>query len=389
MKIRVAIAYNFHDQDWFGGKNYFASLFGAVAKVSGSNIQFVLVTGKKTVTSLPKEFPEIELLRTSLMDRLHPLWLARQFTIRKFDSDPLFANFLRKHKISVLSHSGHLGKQSTIKTLPWLYDFQFMHLPEYWEPKHIRWAEQRYQSACKFADGIIVSSCDALKDLNNFAPWCTLPKHVLPFVSNPVDFSKLPDKESIFKKYSLPEKYFYLPNQFWTNKNHRLVIDALAILKRKGVHVTVVCSGKTVDGRKPDYFPDLMNYCKEQDVTDLFRVLGLVPYTDLQALMRHACAVINPSRFEGWSTTVEEAKTFHQQLLLSDISVHQEQAATLGKFFSVDDPAALAGLLEESQSLEKVEVPETVVAEDYERRLLSFGNNYLNIFKKSKRFPIK
>ena len=44
MKLRVAIAYHFHDQDWLGGKNYFSSLFRAIDAADGE-IELVLVTG--------------------------------------------------------------------------------------------------------------------------------------------------------------------------------------------------------------------------------------------------------------------------------------------------------------------------------------------------------
>ena len=74
----------------------------------------------------------------------------------------------------------------------------------------------------------------------------------------------------------------------------------------------------------------------------LFRPLGIVPYLDLMSLMRHSVAVINPSRFEGWSTTVEEAKSMGKSILLSDISVHREQAPDRAAFFSPDNPQALA-----------------------------------------------
>ena len=42
--------------------------------------------------------------------------------------------------------------------------------------------------------------------------------------------------------------------------------------------------------------------------------------------MRQSVAVLQPSLFEGWSTTVEEAKSIGKTILLSDIPVHREQA---------------------------------------------------------------
>ena len=51
---------------------------------------------------------------------------------------------------------------------------------------------------------------------------------------------------------------------------------------------------------------------------------------------------INPSFFEGWSTTVEEAKYRGKPILLSDLKVHREQAPAKGVFFDPNDPEDLA-----------------------------------------------
>ena len=381
MKLRVAIAYHFHDRDWLGGKNYFSSLLKAIDATGNDEFEFVLVTGRRIITSLPAEFPSIEVVRTPLLDRMHPLWLLRQFGLRKFDRDPLLTGLLRRHRIDVLSHSGNVGPAPGIKTLAWLYDFQFLHLPEYWQAKHIRWAEQRYNAACRQCDGIVVSSRDALRDLDRFAPWCRASKHVLPFVSNPIEFDKLPNAAQLRETYGVPVDYFYLPNQFWKNKNHRLAVDALAALKRDGIPATIVCTGKTFDGRRPEYYAELMAHCEEMGVTDRLKILGVIPYAHTQGLMAHARAVINPSRFEGWSTTVEEAKSFHKKLLLSDIAVHREQSPTLGHFFPVDAPEELARLMVQCLQEPSHELVPAKIAADYAARLKAFGLAYIAVLR--------
>jgi glycosyltransferase involved in cell wall biosynthesis len=75
-----------------------------------------------------------------------------------------------------------------------------------------------------------------------------------------------------------------------------------------------------------------------------FRHLGLVPYEDVFGLNAAAEALINPSLFEGWSTTVEEAKALGTRVLLSDLSLHREQAPD-AMFFEPHSPAALAAVL--------------------------------------------
>lgn len=72
----------------------------------------------------------------------------------------------------------------------------------------------------------------------------------------------------------------------------------------------------------------------------------VLPYADVLGLMRTAVAVINPSLMEGWSTTVEEAKSLGAPLILSDIPVHREQASTIADFFDAQSPASLAQVLD-------------------------------------------
>jgi hypothetical protein len=57
---------------------------------------------------------------------------------------------------------------------------------------------------------------------------------------------------------------------------------------------------------------------------------------------------VNPSRFEGWSTTVEEAKSLGKRVLVSDIAVHREQAPARASYFGVDDAGVLAAQLRDA-----------------------------------------
>lgn len=104
-------------------------------------------------------------------------------------------------------------------------------------------------------------------------------------------------------------------------------------------------TGKTEDRRDPEHFTDLMRHVAEAGVADRFRVLGLIPYEDLSVLMRNAVAVINPSQFEGWSTTVEEAKSMGKHVILSDIPVHREQDPERRRYVAPDDPSEMAAAI--------------------------------------------
>ncbi|MGY3457606.1 glycosyltransferase involved in cell wall biosynthesis [Bradyrhizobium sp. LM3.4] len=73
-----------------------------------------------------------------------------------------------------------------------------------------------------------------------------------------------------------------------------------------------------------------------------FKHLGMIPLDHVYALLRASMALINPSECEGWSTTVEEAKSFGVPTILSDIDVHREQTEGSARYFGIRDSRSLA-----------------------------------------------
>ena len=179
------------------------------------------------------------------------------------------------------------------------------------------------------------------------------------------------------KKYGIAGSYFHLPNQFWRHKNHTVVVEAMRLLKQNGNAVTVVCTGNTADHRHPEYFSGLMQTVEEYGLTGQFKVLGVVPFADLIAIMHNSVALINPSLFEGWSTTVEESKLLGKIILLSEIDVHVEQAPPRGLYFDPHDAGALAALMEEIMRSTSADTPPSPAALLEARR--QFARNYQRI----------
>jgi glycosyltransferase involved in cell wall biosynthesis len=146
-------------------------------------------------------------------------------------------------------------------------------------------------------------------------------------------------------RYELAMPYFYLPNQFWRHKNHAVMIEALRILRDQNVSAMVVASGASTDPRHPRLFEELVEQVRRQGLAGVFRFLRFIPRADVYALMRGSIAVVNPSLFEGWSTTVEEAKAIGVPLVLSDIPVHREQTAGAADYFDPQSPQDAAAAL--------------------------------------------
>jgi glycosyltransferase involved in cell wall biosynthesis len=325
---------------WLGGANYFRNLLWAISSVPESDFEIFLFLGKKVSLDSLGEIPDCQVVRSRLFDRMSLAWLVRKATFRLAGSDIFLDRFLQRHGISVLSHSHSLGKKSKVKTIGWIPDFQHRHLPDFFSKKECELRDKQFKKLLANCDHVIVSSESAYRDLQRFYIEYSSKVSVLRFaVRQPDAFQNvsLSDLESL---YGFEGEYIYIPNQFWVHKNHSVIVESIAALG--GRAPLCILTGATEDYRHPDYFSELMKKVYAAGVQDKFRVLGIVPYDHVVSLMSHARLLLNPSLFEGWSTTVEEAKALGKPMLLSDIPVHREQAPRGTLFFPAKDSIALA-----------------------------------------------
>lgn len=379
--IRVGFIFSF-DDGWLGGINYFRNLITALYALPERKIEAVIFTGLRSPEKHFDGFPAIKIVRSRMFENGTVLWHMRYLVRHRLSRDFLFEWLLKIHGISVLSHSDWLKGNARVPAIGWIPDFQHLRLPEFFSMDEIAARNKYFSDLCQYCSTIIVSSFDAQSDLNRFDPSCASKSEVLQFVvASTKAETMLPGRGELEARYKFSGKYFLLPNQFWKHKNHCVVIEALGLLGREGKRVLVLATGSTTDYRHPEYFKSLMERAKELDVLDNFYHLGLVPASDLAGLMRDALAIINPSFFEGWSTSVEEAKSLGKQVLLSDIPVHREQNPLLASYFLPDDANALAAILWEvwnKPNSNEMKVAESAQHATDERRLL-FAKQYQRI----------
>lgn len=249
------------------------------------------------------------------------------------DVDVVFGSWWQFPDSSVFPSVGLCG---------WIHDFQFVHFPQFYDAATLEATRQGILRTVDVADRVILSSRDALKDLLSFSPDAAAKTRVMPFVADIPDETYAGDPEVVVRQYHLPEKFIYLPNQFWQHKNHGLVLEALHILSGRGVRPSIVCTGLPHDSRMNSYFAGVLKQVSEWGLREQVIFLGLVPIDHVKALMRQAVCILNPSLFEGWSSTVEEAKSLGKRLVLSDLAVHREQDPPATAFFDPRDPEGLA-----------------------------------------------
>src|SRR5258708_27294739 len=339
----IRVGFVLEDYTWLGGVNYYRNLFSALSLLSHRSIEPVLFLGSQAPPSVVERVQCCQIVKTDAFNHRSILAILRKGIKRLTDRrDVLLGALLARHRIDVLSHAADLHWPRGIRTIGWIPDFQHLHIPSFFSNKELERRDREYQRIARNCDRTIVSSAAAQRDFARIAPEAIARSRILRFVPE-IDFGAATRAFAPLKaKYEIEGEYFFLPNQFWIHKNHVAVLEALRILKDSDIRPTVLATGNTSDARSSAHFDALMRRVEELGIRDSFRVLGVVPYSDMISLMRNAVAVINPSLFEGWSSTVEEAKILGKTILLSDLPVHREQNPKRAIFFDPNNPETLA-----------------------------------------------
>lgn len=135
--------------------------------------------------------------------------------------------------------------------------------------------------------------------------------------------------------------YIYYPAQFWAHKNHVYIIDALSILRSKGIYLTAVFSGSDQGNLN-----NVLEYAKKTGVYDLVRYIGFAPEDEIYSLYKNALAVVMPTFFGPTNIPPLEAFEIGVPVIYSDLTGLREQVGDAALLCDLKDPNSLAVHLE-------------------------------------------
>lgn len=264
------------------------------------------------------------------------------------------------------------------KGILWIPDFQHFHYPQFFGDKvACESIEADERKLVQIANTIILSSQDCYKDFMKYYGDLRKNVAVVPFVS---ELEVEEDNISILTKYNLPSKFFIVSNQFYVHKNHITVFRAIAeLVKRNRNDIKVIFTGQLEDYRNPQYIAELKSIINEHGIEQNIRILGLIPRKEQLSLIRKSIAVIQPSLFEGWSTIVEDAKSMHKNIILSDIDVHLEQKVENGIYFQKENYMELAEIMEKVWD-GVISFPDSNY--NYKEKAKEYGNIFANVLER-------
>ena len=342
--------------EWGGGVDFFRGvLAGLVSQVPSEQWRLFLVVPEGVLThkisSIPHRYKQtiFDLLAGKHPDLTTPLApIADCIDIVVYEnSRPSLVSCLQRIEADVVVPSFFLlGEDFIVPWAGYIYDFQHRHFPEFFAGPSFAQREQEFFARVNQPKAVIAHSRAAKQDAarffpNHFADIFALPSTPLLSESWFID-PVFPIQE----KYHLPDRYFMISNQFWIHKSHDTAFDALALFHQMTGHtdIKIVCTGKQVDDRFPDYFATLQHHVQDRGLQDKILFLGYIPKLDQVQIMKQAIAVLQPTLFEGLpgGGSVCDAVALGKYAIISDISVNREMEEDTVFFFKVKSAEELA-----------------------------------------------
>jgi glycosyltransferase involved in cell wall biosynthesis len=206
-------------------------------------------------------------------------------------------------------------------------------------------------NAARRATMLIADSIEGRDDILSYYGHLVPPERIaiLPFVPPPHISVVDPDDQvrQVRKKFSLPERYFFYPAQFWPHKNHEGIVRALGLLRARGRQdISVVFCGSQDD---PVYAPTrraVMRLSAELGVGRQVTTLPYVPDALMAGLYLGSVGLVMPTFFGPTNIPILEAWRMGRPVITSDIRGVKSQAGDAALLVDASSPEDLAGAMQ-------------------------------------------
>ncbi len=381
-RFSIGIIFNF-SKSWLGGFYYYQNIIKALDFLPDEEKPEIIIFYNRHYSEyldeiqypylrlIPRDFPSI--YKGYLLSVLRQRNVFIGDMIRDYDLQGIYP---------VNDSPVHARKSIPRNVIgaAWFPDLQHKFFPEFFDRKRLWLRELRLKITLKNTTDLVVSSGDTANHFKRFYKIPTgLKIHVLQFVSIlDVDIINQEDFGKIKQDYDIPDNYFVVSNGFLKHKNHLVVLKAIAVLKQQQSPVNIIFTGKMEAYADSTYINELKSFIRENHLEENVRLLGIIPRAHQLCIMKNSRAVLQPSMFEGWNTTIEDAKSLQVPVIASGIAVHREQLEDKGYYFDQGDERELAHLLLHFNADRS-----RYLYTDYNQRVKTFARSFLNIFYKT------
>ncbi|WP_264522036.1 glycosyltransferase family 4 protein [Flavobacterium sp. N1994] len=374
-RIRLGILFNFNVK-WTGGIIYNLNIIKTLNFLDDKHKPHVLVFYNPT---LKKYIDEIDYPYLQLVPYYFPSIYKGYIDSFLKNKNTFVHDLVVNHKLDAIfpMHDYPVKSKLDAKLVSWYADLQHMYYPQFFTKRKVIERNARIKLILKNSKDLVVSS-QAVKD--DFLKFFKVPKnlniHIYHFVSI---IEGLPDMtfDEIRAKYDLPEHFYMISNQFHKHKNHKVVFEAVAELKKKGIEVSIGITGRFPDEPDSPYMQELHDIINKNDLKKSIKFLGLIPRGDQLLLMKYCKAILQPSLFEGWSTVIEDAKSLQVPVIAANLNVNIEQLEETGTYFEPHNVEQLVSIMEKYPNRDYTKP----LYDSYDSRMKAAANELLSVFK--------
>lgn len=190
------------------------------------------------------------------------------------------------------------------------------------------WREKHYKRICKYSLGIFVDSNVGKQQVIESYNCEPSKIHILPYV--PCKYYYVNEELDGFNdRYRDLGKFIFYPAQFWEHKNHKKLVEAVHILKRKHPDLLVVFVGSKKNGYQSTY-----EMIIKLNLSENFRFLGYVTDEEMPQLYRRARGMIMPTFLGPTNIPPLEANALGCPVAVSNIYGSQEQLGDATIYFN-------------------------------------------------------
>lgn len=167
----------------------------------------------------------------------------------------------------------------------------------------------------------------------------SLPLHVR---FNRIQMGALPAKIA-----HLPHRYFLYPANYWLHKNHRNLVEAFALYRKKegdqALHLVLT-------GQEDERSYELRKQIEALGLADTVHLLGHLDLPSYKAVWELAHSLVFPSRYEGFGLPLIEALYFQKPVACSNEAFANEFLAPAALKVDTRQPTELAEALSRLQA---------------------------------------
>ena len=220
------------------------------------------------------------------------------------------------------------------RNLVTILDLQHRHYPEFFDKSEVEAREVNHEQALELCEKVICISDAVRRDVQKSYDVSGSKLNTIWPIPSSHFWIDLPDEvgSKTRRKFKLDDDYLFYPAHAWPHKNHEILIDAFALLRKRFPKLKLALTGGKFASDHPAW-----KKIEKHDLAESVMHLGYCSPLEIRCLLEGAKALVYPSKFEGFGLPVAEAIILGTPVACSAIDTLKEVGGDAVVAFDPDD----------------------------------------------------